>query len=413
MRRSTLVCICFLVALASLRPAFAEPLAERYLLEGKLTEGEAAIVAHLKSNPKDDEARFGLGAIQFLLTFEHLGASLHKYGLRSERAFPGAPREIRELLPQNESPQEISNADARTIVQTFVDDLTKAEATLAAIQSDTVKLPLHVGLIRVDIFGQGKPVNAAFVLGRAEADLPDDPVKSFVIGFDRGDVHWLRGYCHFLCGCGELMLAVDSQEWFDCTAHLFFEKVASPHKFLQEERRDLEGLARFDRPLISDIIAFIHLLRFPLKDAARMEASLAHFEAMIDQSQTMWTHYQAEMDDDHEWIPNPRQKGVLQIEVSEEMVKTWLDTVAEADQVLQGKKLIPFWRGEKAKRGVNLRRVFTEPRMIDPVLWVQGTAATPYLEEGPITDFATPDTLRRLSDTFGGANFFGFAFWFN
>jgi hypothetical protein len=397
----------------SIDSAAAEPLAERYMLEGKLTEGEAALRKHLESKPNDDEARFGLGAMQFLLTFEHLGASLHEYGLRSERAFPGMPREFRELLPQNETPQEISNDDARRIVQTFVDDLTKAEATLAKINDDNVKLPLHVGLIRVDLFGQGKPVNAAFVLGQIEEDLPEDPVKSFVIGFDRGDVHWLRGYCHFLCAWGELILAVDTQELFDCTAHLFFDKVASPHKFLLEEDRDLEGLGRFDARLISDIIAFIHLLRFPLKEAERMQASLAHLEAMIEQSETMWVHYKAEMDDDHEWIPNPRQKGVMQVEVTEERMNAWLETVAEAKQVVHGKKLLPFWRGSDPKRGVNLRRVFTEPRSLDPILWVQGTAATPYLEEGPITEFASPEMLRRLNGTFGGVNFFGFAFWFN
>ena len=42
------------------------PLAERFLLEGKLAEGEAALVAALEQNPGDAQARFGLGATQFL-----------------------------------------------------------------------------------------------------------------------------------------------------------------------------------------------------------------------------------------------------------------------------------------------------------------------------------------------------------
>jgi hypothetical protein len=103
----------------------------------------------------------------------------------------------------------------------------------------------------------------------------------------------------------------------------------------------------------------------------------------------------------------------MQVEVTEERMNAWLETVAEAKQVVHGKKLLPFWRGSDPKRGVNLRRVFTEPRSLDPILWVQGTAATPYLEEGPITEFASPEMLRRLNGTFGGVNFFGFAFWFN
>ena len=266
-----------------------------------------------------------------------------------------------------------------------------------------------MGLIKVDLFGLGKPINAAFVLGQIEADLPEDPVRSFVIGFDRGDVEWLRGYCHFLSACGEVLLAVDGKEMFDCTAHLFFEKVDTPHKFLVEEDRDFERAMIWDRALISDIIAFIHLMRFPMKEPARMEAAHAHLEATVAHSREMWKHYQSEMDDDND----PRQKGVMQVKVTDEMITTWLKTVDESEQVLAGKKLIPFWRGDNDKRGVNLRKVFTQPRQIDPILWVQGTAATPYLEEGEITEFANTRTLQQINETFGGVNFFGFAFWFN
>ena len=402
-----------LLAIAFAGSAWAAPSAEQYMLEGRLRDGEKELTKHLAENPQDDEARFGLGAIQFLLTFEHLGTSLYEHGLRTERAFPRAARQFRDMLPQNPDPKEISYEEVRRIVQTLLDDLKKAEATLAKIEDDNVKLPLHVGLIKIDLFGLGKPVNAAFVLGQIEADVPEDPVRSFVIGFDRGDVNWLRGYCHFLSACGEVLLAVDGQEMFDCTAHLFFEKVATPHKFLVEEDRNFERAMLWDRALFSDIIAFIHLMRFPMKEPARMEAAHAHLQATAANSREMWNHYKAEMDDDREWIPNPRQTGVMQVKVTEEMIATWLTTVEESEQVLAGKKLIPFWRGNNGRRGVNLRRVFTEPRDIDPILWVQGTAATPYLEEGEITEFADADTLRQINDTFGGVNFFGFAFWFN
>ena len=409
-----LLCLFAVVAVVCLASqAHAAPDAETFMLEGRLAEGEKALVKHLEENPKDDEARYGLGSIQFLLTFEHLGTSLYKHGLRTERAFPRMAREIRDVLPQNPDPKEVSYKDARHIVQTFINDLEKAEATLAKIENDDVKLPLHIGLIKVDLFGLGRPVNAAFVLGEIEADVPEDPVKSFVIGFDRGDVNWLRGYCHFLCACGEVLMAVDGQELFECTAHLFFEKVETPHKFLLEEDRNFERAMLWDARLFSDVIALIHLMRFPLVEPERMEAAHTHLQATVANSREMWKHYKAEMDDDNEWIPNPRQKGVMQVKVTEEMIATWLKTVDEAELVLDGKKLIPFWRGENPKRGVNLKRVFTEPRDIDPILWVQGTAATPYLEEGEITHFANRETLRQINDTFGGINFFGFAFWFN
>jgi len=95
------------------------------------------------------------------------------------------------------------------------------------------------------------------------------------------------------------------------------------------------------------------------------------------------------------------------------MVDAWLETLDEAEQVLQGKKLIPFWRGE-SERGVNLRRAFTESNSFDLIEWVQGTAATPYMENGPLTGLAEPRTGTRLNDAFGSPfNFIGFGFWFN
>jgi hypothetical protein len=78
---------------------------------------------------------------------------------------------------------------------------------------------------------------------------------------------------------------------------------------------------------------------------------------------------------------------------------------------LQGKKLLPFWRGKKSQLGVNLRKAFTDPpKSLDVVRWIQGTAATPYLKKGNVTRLADPAGIRRLDRTFAGAAFFGFAF---
>src|SRR5208283_4479885 len=136
-----------------------KPLAEKYLLEGQLTEGAAALTKRLQESPRDDEARFGLGVTQFLQTFEHVGQSMYRYGLRTERSFVRPVPQIRELLPQNPHPEKIDYAAARKIVQTFVDDLNRAEATLAEIRDEQVKLRLHVALIKIDLFGLNRPVN--------------------------------------------------------------------------------------------------------------------------------------------------------------------------------------------------------------------------------------------------------------
>jgi hypothetical protein len=400
------------------RAVAAAPLAEKFLLDGKLAEGAKALQDRLKENPKDDQARFGLGAVQFLQSFEHLGANLHKYGLRTEKSLLRAPPQVKEFFPQNPNPETLTYPAARQIIQTFIDDVDKAEATLAGVKDPDVKMPLHVGLIKIDPFGQGKPINAAFLFGRVDG-LPEamrKPAENLVVGFDRGDVSWLHGYCHFLAAAGELLLSVDGQEAFECSAHLLFEKVETPHTFLLEDRRrfDEAAFAWEDRPLLSDVISFFHhMMRLPIKNPDRTKAALAHLEAGVFEAQQMWAYINVEMDDDNEWIPNPKQTGVLGVKVTQEMVTSWLIALDEADSILKGKKLIPFWRGKEDGRGVNLRRVFTEPRTFDAIEWFQGTAATPYLEKGPLTKLADPRTGARLINAFGGPfNLLGFGFWF-
>lgn len=116
--------------------------------------------------------------------------------------------------------------------------------------------------------------------------MTSQQAQGIVIGFDRGDVSWLRGYCHFLAALGGLCLAVDGQHAFACSAHLLFEKVETPHTILLENGGRVAGDA------------------------------------------------------------------------------------GEPEQVLQGKTLIPFWRGEAGERGVNLRRVLIESQTLDVIEWV-------------------------------------------
>jgi hypothetical protein len=288
---------------------------------------------------------------------------------------------------------------------------------LAEVKDPAVTLPLHVGRIKFDPFGQHKPISAAFLFERVEGlPVTSQQAEDFVIGFDRGDVHWLRGYCHFLAALGELYLAVDGQKGFECSAHLLFEKVETPHTFLLQSRRAFDENPLNNRENFSDAISLLHqLTRLSIKEPARMKAALAYIEAGVANGKELWKFVLAETDDDHEWIPNPKQKGVVRVQVTQEMIDAWRETLDETEQLLQGKKLIPFWRGEREGRGVNLRRLFTEPQpTFDVIEWVQGTAATPYLENGPVTKFAHPGTGTRLTGPFGGPlNFAAFGFWFN
>ena len=104
------------------------------------------------------------------------------------------------------------------------------------------------------------------------------------------------------------------------------------------------------------------------------------------------------------------------------MQTQWFRLMDEMDQILQGKRLLPFWRGipggitpfasslpTNPELGINLRKVFTEPRPFDLVLCIQGTGLQPFLEKGPQTD---PGTWQEISQAFQG-QFLIFALWLN
>ena len=388
------------------------PVVESYLEKGELTEAAAALEKLIAKKPDDQQARFSLGVVQFLQAIEHLGQSYHRYGLRTSRLISGQIPLLRLPIPQNPNPEEMTYEAGGKIMETFLAKLTVAEATLAKVDTTDVKLPLHFGRIRLDLNADGNSdQNEALWKLLATVTRGGDQAagENFLIAFDGGDVHWLRGYCHFLSAICEITLAYDGHELFERAGHLLVTNNKSPYVYLTEKGKPQPG---WNMNEILDMIAFVHLINFPVVAPKRMNSALVHLEAMIEQSRQSWKRILAENDDDREWLPNPNQTGVLpNVRVRQEMIDAWHEFLDEMQLLLQGKRLIPFWRGdqESQARGVNLRRVFTEPRQFDLVMWVSGTGADPYLEDGPLTD---PRVWRRLIRVFGG-DFFGFAVWFN
>jgi hypothetical protein len=90
------------------------------------------------------------------------------------------------------------------------------------------------------------------------------------------------------------------------------------------------------------------------------------------------------------------------------MIDGWKEFLDEFESILNGNKLVPHWRF-KDGRGINIKRVFHDPQPFDLVLWLQGSAAIPYLEEG---NLSSRETWTRITRVFQG-NFIGFAIWVN
>ncbi len=411
-----LIGLLLLVCTAAQPLSAQEPKAfEKHLLDGSIAKGIGELSTHLKSHGDDDQARFQLGFLQFLRSVERLGGSFYRYGALSELQLPV----LRLPIPRNPEPEAVDYVKARAVLQQLVEDLSEAEATLAKVQSKDVKVTVPFGLIRLDVDGNGKATEGEElwrlyarltglpgVSGQNNTKSLEEQARNFVIAFDAGDVHWLRGYCHLLMAVCEFWLAHDSRELFNRTAHLIYPKPEIPYEFLRHRpsTRDREMVTQ-----IIDGIAMIHLIRLEVSEPERLKSAHKRLLAVIDQSRQSWKLVLAETDNDREWIPNPEQDTVIGVKVSDEMVKTWLEFLDEAEQLLAGKKLVPFWRDPHPQRGINLRRMFEEPRTFDLVLWVQGTAAAPYLETGPMT---APETWREFQQRFRG-QFIGFAFWFN
>jgi hypothetical protein len=397
---------------------------ESFLVQGKLAEGAAAMQKLISEDPKDQQARFSLGVVQFFQAIEGLGQDQYRYGLLGgrSRSIPF----MRLPIPENSEPEEISYQKARALVQRLVDRLAKAEQTLAAVTPDDVRLPLNLGAVKIDLDGDGKHTNAetmwhiSQVLQNPRTGDNAVPPKQFPIVFDAADVPWLQGYCHALSAVAEMVLAHDWQDQFERTAHLFYPSVDSPYEFLEAEGTG--AFMSFGAQNILDVIAWLHTINYEVVEPERMQKALMHMETVIRLSRVSWKFIEAETDDDHEWVPGADQTSVMKgFDVGRDVISSWHEFLDEMESILQGRQLVPFWRGIKGgvfpggrfpqnpKIGINVRKIFTQPTRFDLALWIQGTAMTPYLEEG---DIISQEKWGKMMSNFRG-NFLNFALWFN
>ncbi len=386
--------------------------------KGTLTEGQKSLETAAAGHPAAGDAdanrrRYALGIVQFLRAGERLGQSWYRDGLFANRLTASLPFFRLPVSAANpEAAAPVAYEDVRAAFVTFLADLKTADDTFAALPDDPGKVTFRPGLVRIDYVGDGKPADTetawkTYARLNHGATLSEQDARDFVIRFDAGDVPWFRGYCHLLSALAETILAYDESALFDHAAHLFFARPQTPYPFLLGTGGNLMNL---DTAPLSDALAFIHLLHFPVREPQRLSAALDHLALVPRFSRESWRRILAETDDDHEWIPNPHQTGALaNAGVTQERVDAWLRMLDEADAILAGKKLIPFWREGSGKAGLNLRRVFLEPSEFDPFLWFQGTAAAPYLEDGPVTD---PEVWRGWRDAFSGEAL-GFSLYFN
>jgi hypothetical protein len=395
--RTLVFCFALGFGTAPLRAAEpVRPLAEKYLHAGELARGEQALAVVLDARPKDDQLRFGLGVVQFARAIEHLGQSLYQYGAKSENAT--APF-LRVPVPKNDKPHTVSYEALGRTLDVFVADLGRAERTLAGVTDDKVKLPLRLAAVKFDFARDGKPTEKLIdVLARLnggrfefQKDNPD-----LLVCFDRGDVAWLRAYCHLLSAMVEAYRAVDL-EWFveDRVRHVFPK--------VEPSRRKPAN----DNELV-------------ITDGARLGRFRKHMLEVCKLNRETWRHIRAETDNDHEWLPHAKQKSVIGLPVEDARIDGWLDFVDTLEGLLTGERLVSpellqFVGWKNDGKGVNLAKLLDDPpaKLSNKKLRDDGIGAK-YLEKvGDKKTFGLIDAFRVWNVLNDGPFGFAYAAWFN
>jgi hypothetical protein len=269
--------------------------------------------------------------------------------------------------------------------------------------------------VRLDVTGANKfrdgvrLIDVIAAISGQSGRWPTEGMKALEVKFDSGDAAWLRGYTHVLSALCEFLLAHDFHASFDALAPHFWARPKTPFAAELAAPAPPNVFTDYEpRPAtLSDLLAAIHVLNWPVVAPERMRAVRTHLLAMIADSRLSWKLINAETGDDREWIPNPRQKhAALGQLVSPEQMTAWFSALDESEAILEGRRLAPHWR---FARGVDVKAFFENPRSFDLVLLGTGQGALPYLADGPVTSL---ERWVEITRAFEG-NFFQFAFWFN
>lgn len=387
-------------------------LLRRHAEAGTLAAGEAALAAL----PQDRQAIAAQGMIKFARAVETLAQGFYRHGLKPPRN-NNIPL-LRLPVPENPRPEPLTYEALRAIYVRFLADLTAAEAMLARLPDGSVRLPLDLNAVRLDLDGDGQATPAES-LGRIIArvgladprfrePVADAPTEPWEVGFDRADTTWLRGYCHLMSALLEFVLAYDWHETYASAAHLFFAGATDPSEARAAPEPARDPILGGDGGQFADLIALVHLVRWPLAEPERLPRAREHLKTMIVLNRQTWTEVQAETDDDHEWLPGPHQRNTAfpGLQVTAERIEAWKAALTELEAALDGTLLVPHWR---YRQGIDLKAVFTAPRPLDLVLWGTGHAALPYLKDGPQMSRASWNQWQRI---FAG-QFLTYAIWFN
>ena len=336
------------------------------------------------TTPSDAE-NFALGGVLFLGALE---SAMQKRWTSGMTDSTGVLPFLRTPIPENPNP---GPPDPALVAAVFADTATAmdtARAPLAAIP-DTSDFGVELSLADVwfDI-----NANAARDAGEGMVDVLGPMLMGWqwenrdantpppVIRFDVADAAWLSAYTHMLGGISDMVLAYDPTEALIQTI-----SASTALRALDPSFRDAD---EYNIGAVVNMIATLDLALSQTPDADRMANAQAHFLAMIADNRRFWSLVDQEADNQNEWLPNDRQTSAIGVVLPQGAGKAWMAILSDAEGLLRGTKLLPYWSVGTAA-GVNVERLFSDPRAVDLVGWIQGWAALPYLEQGDVVNSAS------------------------
>ena len=334
-------------------------------------DGLHATEVALAADQSTPTQQFALGGVRFLRAIEKTLQTRWQMGMNAD--FSELPV-LRLPVPANETPDPFTPDAITNLFATLIDDLGTAAEPLAAISdTDPVDLPIRITDLWFDINmngtrdeGESVPeVGGIALTGRATTVI-DSPV----IRFDTADAAWLAAYTHFLSAFGELVLAFDPTEQITRVTEATAAMAALGDESGYTNALDYQFGTHIDRA------AIILMTLNQQPDATHTRTAHAHLVSMIAHNEDLWRRVAAETDNSGEWIPNDAQQQALGLDVPEGTGDTWQAVLADAKALLNGEKLIPYWRLREGA-GLNLQKMFHDPVPVDLVEWVHGIALLP------------------------------------
>jgi hypothetical protein len=371
-----------LIALACLAaPASAEVGIPTLKIDLSISQ-QIELLESLGRVPSDTE-NFALGSLYFLAAVEDALQLQWRTGMDQAMGDLGNSTGLPFLrlpVPLNPDPQPFQGAYVTQLFRDVGLGMEEARRHLGTIPDGSdFSLEYDLGDLWFDVNdnqtrdpGEG----AADILGPQlmgwEWANRDPAAPLPVIRFDAADAAWLSAYTHLLSAISESVLAYDPAQSID--------RVLAARQSLGVGLSDPNDPFSFDS--FVDTFAMVEGALNQPPDAARAKAAKSHFLSMIADNRRFWAMVKQEKDNSGEWIPNDSQTSALGLTLPPGTGDRWLAVLSDGEALLNGRVLVPYWRGAGGQ-GINIGKLFDEPRPVSVTGWVQGWAAVPYLEQGP------------------------------